>query len=132
MGKTLYVGNLSYATTEERLRQLFGRYEEVRSAQVILDRDTGRSRGFAFVEMADDRDARAAAKGLHGKQLEGRLLTVNEAAPRDRGKRAGGPASEGKAKTGPNKARRRHAPALGRRLRRPATRPDPDKGSAGA
>ncbi len=91
MGKKLYVGNLSYNVTNESLEQLFAEYGAVRSAEVIQDRDTGRSKGFGFVEMEDDNAAREAIKGLHEKEHDGRPLTVNEARPReDRGGGGGG------------------------------------------
>ena len=86
MGKKLYVGNLSYGVTNESLESLFAEFGEVRSAQVIQDRDTGRSKGFGFVEMADDNAAQAAINALNEKEHDGRPLTVNEARPReDRG-----------------------------------------------
>jgi cold-inducible RNA-binding protein len=91
MGKKLYVGNLSFKMTDESLEALFAEFGEVRSAQVVLDRDTGRSRGFGFVEMADDQAAEEAIQQLNQKTIEGRPLTVNEARPReDRGGRGGG------------------------------------------
>jgi len=86
MGKKLYVGNLNYETTDSDLEQLFAAYGTVQSAQVIMDRDTGRSKGFGFVEMGTDQEAQAAIQALSGKQVSGRNLTVNEARPReDRG-----------------------------------------------
>lgn len=86
MGKKLYVGNLSYETTDADLEQLFAAFGNVQSAQVIMDRDTGRSKGFGFVEMGSDQEAQAAIAGLSGKEVGGRSLTVNEARPReDRG-----------------------------------------------
>jgi RNA recognition motif-containing protein len=86
MGKKLFVGNLSFDTTDAVLEQLFGEFGTVQSAQVILDRDTGRSKGFGFVEMGSDQEAQAAIKALSGKEVGGRTLTVNEAKPReDRG-----------------------------------------------
>jgi RNA recognition motif-containing protein len=86
MAKNLYVGNLNYDTTQERLQELFEAYGEVVSANVITDRDTGRSRGFGFVEMANEDEADAAIDGLNGQEVDGRTLTVNEARPRaDRG-----------------------------------------------
>lgn len=86
MAMKLYVGNLSYGVTSETLEELFAQFGEVRSAQVIQDRDTGRSKGFGFVEMADDNAARDAINALHDKEHDGRPLTVNEARPReDRG-----------------------------------------------
>ena len=86
MGKKLYVGNLKYGMTDNDLRQLFEQYGTVNSAQVIMDRDTGRSKGFGFVEMASDDEAQAAIAALNGQDAGGRALTVNEARPReDRG-----------------------------------------------
>ena len=91
MGMKLYVGNLTYAMTNDSLEQLFAQFGPVRSAQVIMDRDTGRSKGFGFVEMSSDQEAQAAISGLHGQQHGGRPLTVNEARPReDRGGGGGG------------------------------------------
>jgi RNA recognition motif-containing protein len=91
MGKKLYVGNLSYETTDADLEQLFATYGRVESAQVIMDRDAGRSKGFGFVEMGNDQEAQAAIAGLSGKEVGGRSLTVNEARPReDRGGGRGG------------------------------------------
>lgn len=88
MGKKLYVGNLSYQINNAALEALFAPFGEVRSAQVIQDRDTGSSKGFGFVEMADDNAAREAIKGLNEQQHEGRALIVNEARPRE--ERGGG------------------------------------------
>jgi RNA recognition motif-containing protein len=88
VGKKLYVGNLTYQVTNAMLEQLFGQYGEVRSAQVIQDRDTGRSKGFGFVEMADDNAASEAISALNEHEYEGRPLTVNEARPRE--ERGGG------------------------------------------
>ena len=86
MGKKLYVGNLSYDVTDAVLEQLFAVHGTVQSAQVIMDRDTGRSKGFGFVEMSNDQEAQNAIAGLNGQQHGGRALTVNEAKPReDRG-----------------------------------------------
>lgn len=90
MAKKLYVGNLSYETTGSDLQKLFEAFGTVESAQVISDRDTGRSKGFGFVEMANGQEAEAAINGLNGKEVGGRSLTVNEAKPReDRGGRGG-------------------------------------------
>jgi RNA recognition motif-containing protein len=90
MGKKLYVGNLSYETGEAELEKMFAAYGTVQSAQVIMDRDTGRSKGFGFVEMGSEQEAQAAITGLSGKQVGGRSLTVNETKPReDRGGRGG-------------------------------------------
>ena len=86
MGKKLYVGNLTYGVTDSQLEQLFAAHGTVQSAQVIMDRDTGRSKGFGFVEMGSDQEAQAAIAALSGKEVNGRSLTVNEAKPReDRG-----------------------------------------------
>ena len=82
MGKKLYVGNLSYNVTGSQLEQLFAAHGAVQSAEVINDRDTGRSKGFGFVEMGTDQEAQAAIAALHGTQMDGRALTVNEAKPR--------------------------------------------------
>ncbi|HEY3039516.1 MAG TPA: RNA-binding protein [Pyrinomonadaceae bacterium] len=91
MGTKLYVGNLSFRTTSEELREAFAAVGTVESASVIEDRDTGRSRGFAFVEMATAEEAAAAIEQFNGKDFGGRNLTVNEAKPRaDRGGRGGG------------------------------------------
>ena len=91
MGKKLYVGNLSYDTTDSALQALFEPYGTVQSAQIIMDRDTGRSKGFGFVEMGSDAEAQAAIQALSGQMVGGRALTVNEARPReDRGGGGGG------------------------------------------
>jgi cold-inducible RNA-binding protein len=91
MGTKLYVGNLSFRTTSEELKDAFAAAGTVESASVIEDRDTGRSRGFAFVEMATPEEAAAAIEQFNGKDFGGRNLTVNEAKPReDRGGRGGG------------------------------------------
>ena len=91
MGQKLYVGNLSYNTTSSDLEQLFSQHGTVQSAEVISDRDSGRSKGFGFVEMGSDAEAQAAIAALNGQQHDGRTLTVNEAKPReDRGPRGGG------------------------------------------
>ena len=91
MGKKLYVGNLTYTVTDSTLEQMCSPYGTVESAQVIMDRDTGRSKGFGFVEMKSDQEAQAVIAGLNGKEVDGRSLTVNEARPReDRGGGGGG------------------------------------------
>jgi RNA recognition motif-containing protein len=97
VGKKLYVGNLSYNTSDSELQKMFEEYGTVQSAQVIMDRDTGRSKGFGFVEMGSDQEAQAAITGLNGKEAGGRSLTVNEAKPReDRGGgRSGGGGGRG-------------------------------------
>lgn len=83
MGKKLYVGNLAYTVTSSELQQIFGEFGTVRSAQVIEDRETGRSKGFGFVEMESDDEASAAISALNGKSHNNRVLTVNEARPRE-------------------------------------------------
>ena len=83
MGKRLYVGNLSYSVTNSSLEELFAPFGKVNSAEVVQDRDTGRSKGFGFVEMADDNAAQQAISGLHEKEHDGRALNVNEAKPRE-------------------------------------------------
>ena len=95
MGKKLYVGNLSYGTTDSALLQLFEPFGTVASAQVIMDRDTGRSKGFGFVEMGSDQEAQAAIAALNGKEHDGRALTVNEAKPREDRPRGGGGGGRG-------------------------------------
>ncbi len=85
MGKKLYVGNLSYGVTDSQLSELFGAHGSVESAQVIIDRDTGRSKGFGFVEMSSQAEAQAAIAALNGKEIDGRSLTVNEARPKTEG-----------------------------------------------
>jgi RNA recognition motif-containing protein len=88
MAKRLYVGNLAYGVRDENLQELFSQFGAVRSAQVITDRESGRSKGFGFVEMDNDQEAQAAIDGLNGKPHDGRPLTVNEARPRE--ERGGG------------------------------------------
>ena len=83
MAKKLYVGNLTYETTDSDLQNLFGPFGTVQSAQVIMDRDSGRSKGFGFGEMNSGDEAQAAITGLHDKETNGRRLTVNEAKPRE-------------------------------------------------
>lgn len=86
----IYVSNLPYSTNDDELRAIFEAFGKVDSARVITDRDTGRSRGFAFVEMAEKAEAEAAINGLNGKDMNGRPLRVNEARPRPEGGRGGG------------------------------------------
>ena len=88
MGKNLYVGNMAFSTTEDQLREAFSQFGTVTKVQVIMDRETGRPRGFAFVEMSDG-GAQAIAS-MNGAQLDGRTLTVNEAKPREGGGGGGG------------------------------------------
>jgi len=89
MGKKLYVGNLTYCVTDGDLQTMFAAHGTVQSAQVIMDRDTGRSKGFGFVEMGSDEEAQAAIAALNGKDSGGRSLTVNEAKPKTDGGRGG-------------------------------------------
>jgi RNA recognition motif-containing protein len=90
MGSKLYVGNLSYNTSSSDLEQLFSQHGTVQSAEVISDRETGRSKGFGFVQMGSDEEAQAAIAALNGQQHDGRNLTVNEAKPREDRPRGGG------------------------------------------
>jgi len=91
MGKKLYVGNLSYDVDSSQLEQLFGQFGSVQSAQVISDRDTGRSKGFGFVEMGSDAEAQTAIAAMNGTDQGGRAITVNEAKPKEnRGGGGGG------------------------------------------
>jgi RNA recognition motif-containing protein len=80
----IYVGNLSYGMSENELRDAFSEYGEVSSVKILMDRETGRSRGFAFVEMPNQKEAEAAVAQLNGRDLDGRALRVNEARPRDK------------------------------------------------
>lgn len=93
MGKKLYVGNLSYNMDDESLAALFSSVGTVETARIVMDRDTGRSKGFAFVEMSDDNEAQAAIEKLNGTEQSGRAINVSEArpmAPRDNNSRGGG------------------------------------------
>lgn len=81
MAKKLYVGNLSYSTTDDSMRAAFAQYGEVSSASVVIDKMSGRSRGFGFVEFVNDADADAAIAAMNGKDLDGRAIVVNEARP---------------------------------------------------
>src|SRR6201991_406411 len=83
MGNKLYVGNLSYSVRDDDLQQAFAQYGTVSSAKVMMDRDTGRSKGFGFVEMGSDPEAQAAINGMNGQALDGRAIVVNEARPRE-------------------------------------------------
>ena len=83
MGNKLYVGNLAYSVRDDELQQAFGQFGTVTSAKVMMDRETGRSKGFGFVEMGSDAEAQAAINGLNGQALEGRAIVVNEARPRE-------------------------------------------------
>ena len=95
MGKKLYVGNLGYGVTDSDLSKMFEPHGTVESAQVIMDRDTGRSKGFGFVEMKTDQEAQAAIAALNGQDAGGRPLTVNEARPRTEGGGRGGSGGRG-------------------------------------
>ena len=95
MGRRLYVGNLSYNTTELELREVFGQYGTVADAKVVTDRETGRPRGFAFVEMSTEAEAKTAIDELSGRELGGRALNVNEAQERGGGGGGGGGRSFG-------------------------------------
>jgi len=95
MGKKLYVGNLSYDVTDSDLQTMFEAHGAVRSAQVIMDRETNRSKGFGFVEMENDQEAQAAIAALNGQMKGGRSLNVNEARPKESGGRSGGGRSGG-------------------------------------
>jgi RNA recognition motif-containing protein len=90
MGKKIYVGNLAYGVSSSDLQQMFEAHGTVQSAQVIMDRDTGRSKGFGFVEMDSDHEAQTAIAALNGKEVDGRTLTVNEARPKESGGGRGG------------------------------------------
>src|SRR3989440_9781960 len=100
MGKKLYVGNLSYDVDNAALEQLFTPHGTVQSAQIINDRDTGRSKGFGFVEMGDNAEATAAIAALNGQDHGGRALTVNEAKPREERPRSGGGGGGGRSSGG--------------------------------
>ena len=100
MGKKLYVGNMSYDVDSSALEQLFATHGTVQSAQIISDRDTGRSKGFGFVQMGSDEEAKAAIAALNGQDQDGRALTVNEAKPREErgGSRGGGGGGGGRSR----------------------------------
>ena len=97
MAAKLYIGNLSFNSTEQDLEDMCGEFGTVQSAKIIEDRETGRSRGFAFVEMSSNEEAQSAIAGLNGKEIDGRALTVNEAKPREEGggSRGGGGGGRG-------------------------------------
>src|SRR5262249_58045987 len=96
MGRRLYVGNLPYSATEDQLTELFGRAGKVDNVRVMRDMATGRARGFAFVEMANDDDAQKAISEFHEHQMEGRALVVNEARPKPEGGFGGGGGGRGR------------------------------------
>ena len=83
MGNKLYVGNLAYSVRDESLHEAFAQFGQVTSAKVMMDRDTGRSKGFGFVEMGSDAEAQSAINGMNGQELDGRAVVVNEARPRE-------------------------------------------------
>jgi RNA recognition motif-containing protein len=95
VGKKLYCGNLSFNVTSSDLDQMFGQFGTVQSAEVINDRDTGRSKGFGFVEMGNDAEAQAAIAGINGTEHDGRTLTVNEARPKENRTGGGGGGGRG-------------------------------------
>ena len=95
MGRKLYVGNLPYSATEQSLREAFAASGTVDSVSLITDRDTGQSKGFAFVEMSSDSEAQAATQALNGKMFDGRALKVNEAKPRESRSGGGGGGNRG-------------------------------------
>jgi RNA recognition motif-containing protein len=98
MGNKLYVGNLAYSVRDDSLQQAFGEFGNVTSAKVMMDRETGRSKGFGFVEMGSDAEAQAAINGMNGQPLEGRAIVVNEARPRE--ERPGGFGGGGGSRSG--------------------------------
>jgi len=98
VGNKLYVGNLAYSVRDESLQEAFGQFGTVTSAKVMMDRDTGRSKGFGFVEMGSDPEAQAAINGMNGQALEGRAIVVNEARPRE--ERPGGFGGGGGSRSG--------------------------------
>src|SRR5439155_15414735 len=98
MGNKLYVGNLAYSVRDDDLQQAFAQFGTVASAKVMMDRDTGRSKGFGFVEMGSDAEAQSAINGMNGQALDGRALVVNEARPRE--ERPGGFGGGGGGRTG--------------------------------
>ena len=98
MGNKLYVGNLAYSVRDDSLLQAFSQFGTVTSAKVMMDRDTGRSKGFGFVEMGSDAEAQSAVNGMNGQALEGRAVVVNEARPRE--ERPGGYGGGGGGRSG--------------------------------
>lgn len=125
MPQKLYVGNLSYSTTEAKLRTLFGEYGEIVSIKMITDRDTGRPKGFAFVELDTDQAAQAAIGALNGKSVDGRDIRVDKAQPpRDRG--AGGRGPGGRGPGGRGSDGRRGSGTRGSGSRRSYDRDDSD------
>jgi RNA recognition motif-containing protein len=115
MGKKLYVGNLAYGITDSDLQQMFAAHGTVQSAQIIMDRDTGRSKGFGFVEMGTDAEAQAAIAALNGQEKDGRSLTVNEARPKPEGGGRGGFGGKGRGGSGGGGGRGGYGGGGGRR-----------------
>src|ERR1700712_3924687 len=131
MGNKLYVGNLSYNVRDDDLQQAFAQYGTVSSAKVMMDRDTGRSKGFGFVEMGSDPEAQAAINGMNGQALDGRAIVVNEARPREErpggfggggGRTGGGGFGGGGGRTGGGGGRGRGGGGGGWRRRPPRRR----------
>lgn len=111
--KNLFVGNLPFSATEDGLRDLFAPFGEVQQVRIMTDRDTGKSRGFAFIEMVEDDAAAKAIAALNGKDFDGRALTINEARPRPErsgGSRSGGSSYGGKRRGGRNDSRGTRSP----------------------
>src|SRR5690349_19395138 len=100
MGSNLYVGNLPYSANDETLHQRFSEFGTVKSAKVMMDRDSGRSKGFGFVEMESDAEAQAAIRGMNGQSLDGRSITVNEARPKEARTGGGGGGGYGRGRGG--------------------------------
>ena len=100
MGNKLYVGNLSYGVGDKDLETMFSQFGTVQSAKVIMDRDSGQSKGFAFVEMGSDSEAQAAIAGVNGTEVQGRSLTVNEARPKENSGGGGGFGGGGRSNRG--------------------------------
>ena len=100
MGRRLYVGNLSFSTTELDLRDAFGQAGTISDAKIVMDRETGRPRGFAFVEMSTDQEAQNAIAQLNGRELDGRTIKVNEAEERTGGRSGGGGGGGGRGRGG--------------------------------
>jgi RNA recognition motif-containing protein len=105
MGRKLYVGNLPYSATEQSLREAFATSGTVDSVSVITDRDTGQSKGFAFIEMSTDQEAQAATQAMNGKMLDGRQIKVNEAKPKE-SRGGGGGGGGGRSNSGGGYGRR--------------------------
>jgi cold-inducible RNA-binding protein len=106
MNKKLYVGSLPYSVSEEELRDLFSPYGDIESVRIIIDKATGQSKGFAFVEMVNEDDAQRAIEALHGKQLSGRTLIVNNARPETPREQRGGGGGGGRSFSGGRPERR--------------------------